>query len=66
MERNDRLYCNRCNLAIDRGKYVAIKIPGTTGNQPNNYEHYHNRTVRDCWAQQVDAEVDASLKVGAA
>ena len=53
MSRDEQIYCDGCLLLIGTQTHVTVKKPGTKGEAPENYLHYHNRSREDCWGKQV-------------
>jgi len=54
VQQNGEIYCNLCRLIIGPGiKHTAFKVPGTAGDKPEHYQHYHNRYVGDCWHEEI-------------
>lgn len=49
MSINGEIYCNACLLHIGIQKHAALPKPGTKGESPEDYLHYHNRAPDDCW-----------------
>ncbi len=65
MLRNGKTVCNVCNLLIDTPyqKHVRIQRPETTGENPNDFAHVHNRDTNDCWSRvRKTALVNAASK----
>ncbi len=58
MSRDGGIYCDGCLLLIGDQKHVTVKKPGTKGEKPEDYLHYHNREPRDCWGKQVKELVE--------
>ena len=50
--------CDFCGLEIVGNFIVSRKRPGTIGQWPQDYQHYHiGRSVCDCWDnQRIDEE----------
>jgi hypothetical protein len=60
MLRNGKIVCDACNLLIDTRyhKHVRIQRPETSGDNPDDFAHYHNRTghQNDRWHRTVKKE----------
>ncbi len=43
------MYCDRCHLLIGVQKRIDHKKPGTSGDHPDDFYHFHNRERGDCY-----------------
>jgi hypothetical protein len=52
MQRNGKIYCDFCNLEINRYQTsIRFLRDPDAGVLSNEYVHYHNRDDRDCYAR---------------
>ena len=51
MLRNGKIYCDTCCLLIDPRYHRSVRVqrPETSGNDPNDFAHFHARDSNDCW-----------------
>ncbi len=52
MSINGQTYCDACLLYIGIQKHTTFRKPGTKGESPGDYLHFHNRGRDDCWGKR--------------
>ena len=63
MNINGQTYCDECLLYIGIQKHTTFTKPGTKGESPDDYMHYHNRGPDDCWGKRQRQGIPAIAEV---